>query len=320
MKKIKTKYKIIFLIVLFFALLIIEFPYYIESPGGISSLEDKIEIDGYKSKGSFNLSYVSEYSATVPLIFYSFFNKNFDIVKQDEYVMDGETVEDYSNRDSLFMEEAISSAIYVAFKKANKNIEEINNKLYVLYNENENSDLKVNDEIIEINGNEVKSREDIENLLKTIKSDKVKIKVKRNEKISTKQVYLTKEKKLGIIVSNIKEYKTNPKLSFKIDKNESGSSGGLMMALSIYNSLIKEDLTNGLKIVGTGTIDYDGNVGEIAGVKYKLISAKKAHANLFFVPFGDNCKEAKKLNKKYNYKINIKCVKNFDEAVAYLNS
>ena len=320
MKKIKTRYKIIFFIIIVFALLIIEFPYYIESPGGISSLENKIKVNGYKSKGSFNLAYVNEYVATIPLIVYSIFNKKFDIVKQDEYIMNGETEDDYSNRDKLLMDESISNATYVAYKKANKTIEEISNKLYVLYNENENSDLKVNDEIIELNNIKVFSREDIEKILKTIDKDKVTLKVKNEDKIYTKHVYLTKDKKLGIIVSNIKEYKTNPEINFNIDKNESGSSGGLMMALSIYNSLIKKDLTNGKKIVGTGTIDTYGNVGEIGGVKYKLISAEKSKADLFFVPYGDNCLEAQQLNKKYKYKLKIKCVKTFDEAIDYLNS
>ena len=36
-----------------------------------------------------------------------------------------------------------------------------------------------------------------------------------------------------------------------------------MLALSFYNSLIDEDITGGKKISGTGTIDLDGNVGEI---------------------------------------------------------
>ena len=36
------------------------------------------------------------------------------------------------------------------------------------------------------------------------------------------------------------------------------------------NSLVEEDITHGLKIVGTGTIDYDGNVGSIGGVEYNI--------------------------------------------------
>ena len=48
--------------------------------------------------------------------------------------------------------------------------------------------------------------------------------------------------------------------------------------LAIYKELIEEDITHGLKIVGTGTIDELGNVGEIDGVKYKILGAVKNKA------------------------------------------
>ena len=91
-----------------------------------------------------------------------------------------------------------------------------------------------------------------------------------------------------------------------------------MTALSIYNNLIKEDITKGLTIVGTGTIDINGNVGVIGGVSYKLKSAEKENADLFFVPKGENYKEAIKIKKEKNYNIKIVGISTFDEAISYL--
>lgn len=54
-----------------------------------------------------------------------------------------------------------------------------------------------------------------------------------------------------------------------------------MTTLEIYNSLTDDDLTKGYKIVGTGTIDMEGNVGMIGGVKYKLKGAIKKKADIF---------------------------------------
>ena len=71
-----------------------------------------------------------------------------------------------------------------------------------------------------------------------------------------------------------------------------------MMALSIYGNLTNQDLTNGKTIVGTGTIDIDGNVGSIGGVKYKLIGAVKNKADIFIVPNGENYDEAIKIKKE----------------------
>jgi PDZ domain-containing protein len=104
----------------------------------------------------------------------------------------------------------------------------------------------------------------------------------------------------------------------KSKSNESGPSGGLITTLSIYDALIKKDLTKGYKIVGTGTISDDGTVGEIGSVTFKLASAVKDKADIFLCP-KENYKDATKYAKKHKYDIIIKEVASFDEAVDYLN-
>ena len=66
--------------------------------------------------------------------------------------------------------------------------------------------------------------------------------------------------------------------------NVGGPSAGMMMALNVYNLLIESDITNGKKIAGTGTIEIDGSVGPVGGVKQKVIAAKRANASLILVP------------------------------------
>lgn len=63
-----------------------------------------------------------------------------------------------------------------------------------------------------------------------------------------------------------------------------GSSGGLMMALRIYDALRGSVAHEQRRIAGTGTIALDGRVGPIEGAKQKLIAAKRAGARVFFVP------------------------------------
>ena len=75
-----------------------------------------------------------------------------------------------------------------------------------------------------------------------------------------------------------------------------------------------------MTIVGTGTIDLDGNIGSIGGVEYKLKSAVKKKVDLFIVPNDINYKEALKLKQKYNYNIEIIGVSTFDEVIEYLNN
>ena len=119
-----------------------------------------------------------------------------------------------------------------------------------------------------------------------------------------------------ILVNSIK-VETDKNIEFKYSSNESGSSGGLMSTLEIYDSLVEEDITKGLKIAGTGTINYDGTVGEIGGVKYKLAGAVKKKADVFLVP-SNNYQEALELKEKNNYDIKIIEAKDFKSVLKSL--
>ena len=300
----------------------IRFPYYIDAPGGISDVSEKIEIDGYESKGSFNLAYVREYRASIPTLLISLLNKDWKVLKLDDVMLDTEDYDTYEIRDKILMDESISNAIYVAYTKANKDIKIKTNKLLVTYIlESADTDLSVGDEIVSVNGNYVKSKDDVTSIIENLNiGSKLSIKVINNGNEYTKYAYIKDDdgKKIGILLSNIKEYETDPKINISVDSNESGPSGGLITALSIYNSLVEVDITKGLKIVGTGTIDEYGAVGSIGGVEYKLKSAVKKGADLFIVPNDSNYDEAIKLKEKNNYKIEILGVSTFDEVIEYL--
>ena len=324
-KYIKENYKFIISLILIFVVLNIRFPYYIDAPGGISDISKKIEINGYKSNGSFNLSYVKEYKSTIPTLVYSFLNKDWKILKREEVLLDTENDKSYELRDKLLMEEGISNAIYIAYTKANRNIEEISNKLYVTYiSSNSITDLMVGDEIIKINNKNVYSKKEIYDIIEKLNiGDKLELSVKNNNKNYKRYATVINDednKKIGILITNIREYRTNPNVIVNTDSNESGSSGGLIIALYIYNSLVKDDITQGLTIVGTGTIDEYGNVGSIGGIEYKLKSAVKSKADVFLVPSDENYNDAVKLKEKNNYDIRIIGISTFDEAVKYLEN
>lgn len=77
-----------------------------------------------------------------------------------------------------------------------------------------------------------------------------------------------------------------------------GPSAGLLFALSIVELLGPEDLTGGRIIAGTGTVDRDGQVGAVGGVRQKVSGATAPAsgdepAAVFLVPRG-NLKEARR--------------------------
>jgi PDZ domain-containing protein len=69
-----------------------------------------------------------------------------------------------------------------------------------------------------------------------------------------------------------------------------GPSAGTMFALGIIDKLTPGELTGGKKIAGTGTMDADGTVGPIGGIRQKLYGARGAGATWFLAPTA-NCGE-----------------------------
>lgn len=301
-----------------------EFPYYIDAPGGLLDVSDRIEItNGYKSEGSFNLAYVSELKATIPTLLIAYFSPNWDILKEEDILYDNETMNELIFRDRILLEEALSNATIVGYEKAGKTVEITNEKLYVSFiSEEALTTLRVGDEILEVEGTKIKSKNDLSKAISTFKEhEEIKIKVLANEeeviRIATIQTIEGKNM-IGIVLSFISDIKTTPEIKFHFSKSESGPSGGLMTALSIYNMLTQEDLTKGHTIVGTGTIELDGTVGSIGGVKYKLSGAARKKAEIFFVPTGENYEEAIKLQKEHHYDIEIVPIEHIDDAIEYL--
>lgn len=67
-----------------------------------------------------------------------------------------------------------------------------------------------------------------------------------------------------------------------------GPSAGMMYALGLIDKLTPQDETGGKVIAGTGTIDAKGKVGEIGGIRLKMLGAKRDGAAWFLAPKG-NC-------------------------------
>lgn len=321
-KFIKNNIKYIIIYICLFLFICIPLPYYIDMPGGTTNINKKIEIENsYKSKGMFGFAYVSSLRATPLFYIISLINNNWEVVPIKDIKLDNETIKDVNYRDNLLMEESFDSASIVAYKKANKKLNIIDNKLYVTYiDKKSKTNLVVGDQIISIDNIKVNNLEDIKKNIKN--KNKINIKVINKNKIYQKKatiVNIDNKKSIGIMVTNDIKFESKPVIKFKKNSNESGPSGGLMLSLAIYNNLVKEDITKGKKIIGTGTIDINGKVGEIGGISFKIKGAVKDKADIFLVPEA-NYKEALKTIKDNNYDIKLVKVRTFNDALNYLNN
>ena len=324
-KIIKENYLYILFSFILSAVLLYPLPYYIYNGGGIINVDERVEIDNnYKSKGSFNLCYVTEVKATIPTYLLAKILPDWDIVAKDEVSLSSnETDKDIYTRDRIFLNNANVNAINVAYKQANKEITVTDTNNYIIYiSEIAKTNLKIGDIIKTVDGNNISSLNDLKEIVNNKKGGEIiNFIVKRNNKEKECIAEVIEDnytKLIGISLQTTYEYETNPDIDLSFSSNESGPSGGLLLALSIYNHLIKKDITNGMTIAGTGTIDIDGNVGSIGGVKYKLSGAVSSKADVFIVPNGENYEEAISLKKKNDYNIKIIGVSTFNEAIEKL--
>jgi PDZ domain-containing protein len=73
-----------------------------------------------------------------------------------------------------------------------------------------------------------------------------------------------------------------------------GPSAGLAMTLGIIDVLTPGSLTGGSRVATTGTIDADGNVGPVGGIRQKTHLVVRQGVPLFLVPAGDEADEAQR--------------------------
>lgn len=323
---LKEEYKfIIFMLLLLF---ILNFPvnYYIVVGGGISEVGERIEVENKKeSKGSFNISYVSQLDANILTYALSYIIPTWEREDPSIYKFDStESLEDIEFRSELDLKTANGTATYWAYTLANKEVEEISSKLYVIGttpNEYETS-LKIQDEIVEVEGKHFDTIEEYKEIINSKEQgEELTLKIIRDNKeieVKNKIYEVDNSKIIGVYLQYVKEYKSNPKVEIKFKDNESGPSAGLITTLEIYNQLTNKDLTKGYTIAGTGTIEADGTVGEIGGIEHKILGAASAKADYFLSPSGDNYKQAKKYIEEKNLKIKLIEVKSIEDAIEKL--
>ena len=323
-KFIKNNIKVIILYAVLIAAFTVPLDYEIYTPGGLIKLSDRLDVEGYEEKGDFNLTYVGGKKGTIPLLLLSYIIPNWDIVSVDEMRIGEEEYTDIVKRGQIDLVSVNQNALIVAFEEAGYeykiNKEEI--AVYYIFEE-ATTDLKVGDIITHINGVKVNSLEELKSKISEHEvGEEVSFTVLRNDKEEkcSGVVYESEgEKIIGIYLHSILDVKTTPKVTFNYKTNENGASGGLMSTLQIYNTLINEDITKGDVIAGTGTIELDGTVGEISGVKYKLIGAVKNGADVFIAPT-NNYEEALKVKEENNYDIEIIEATTFKEVVEKLKN
>ena len=304
---------IIFIIIMVL-IISIKLPYYVEAPGGTINLSKRIDKNYEKKNGSLNMLYVTEYKGNIVTVLLSKLIKSWDLYEISNQQISNENAEDIYLRNKVMLDNSIQNATFVAYHEAGKQIDIKDTQNIVIATLKDNN-FKIGDIVLSIDDIPVLNITTIKEYLKDLTvGDEVNILVKRNNREKNIKVKLDEDKILGVMIVTNYTYETEDPLDIAFKSGEGGSSGGLVLALGIYSKITGIDILKGRHIAGTGTIDIDGNIGEIDGVKYKIAGAVRNHIDVVLVS-PDNYDEAKKVIKENKYNIELVKVATFKEAV-----
>jgi len=334
-KNLNIKQKKLLVVVLTFFIVVgsltfVKTDYFFMSPGPPYQWEIEYgEIENYDFDGNLYQLTVRRDEASALIYLWSFFDNSIDLYPREMILPNGVTREELNQISIQNMKTSENVAIAVALEYLDFNVSTKGEGVLVvgvLEGSPVEGKLKKGDKIFSINNKEISSASEFIATLREFEIGEF-IKIGLYREFDGDEQFLEIETKLiehvdyedepmvGFLATTINEKFDFPFLIDIKTGNVGGPSAGLMMALNVYNNLIPEDITNSMVIAGTGTIEVDGSVGPVGGIKQKVISAKNAGAELILVPMA-NFEEAKPLATNFT---KIVAVESFEEALKVIS-
>jgi PDZ domain-containing protein len=153
--------------------------------------------------------------------------------------------------------------------------------------------LNIGDTITAIDGKQISTVDDITRFMSGAKpGQKVTITVDRLGVSQSKKLEVTlgsterdgtRAPFLGIYMETRPHYRFPFDVGFDTG-DIGGPSAGLALTLSLIDKLSKQGLTGGREIAVTGTMQVDGSVGPIGGIRQKVAAVRDAGVHYFLVP------------------------------------
>lgn len=300
----------------------VELPYLAFSPGPISDAADSIvveDVEVFPPEGELLMLTVVSQDVNVFEALIAGIDPTIDLVRRQAVRRAGETDEEYRNRVLQQMDDSNFRSVAVALNYLGYDLIPTE----VVINEfvegvPAESVLELGDTIKAVNGAPITNVEDIRSQIEGLQpGDSMEVTVVRDGIESTVTVELAEREDepgvpmIGVILGEL----TSPPFPVDIEAGDvGGPSAGMMHTLAIIDTLTEGELTKGHVIAGTGTISMDGTVGNIGGIRQKVVAAEAAGAEYILVPEG-NYDSALTAEREA---IEIVPVTTIDDAIAFL--
>jgi PDZ domain-containing protein len=312
----------------------IHLPYFSVGPGPAVNVLTLIDARGgartYESKGQLLLTTVSESVNTVNVwdAVLAWIDPNVTLISQ-QAVLGGQTSREVDIENQLEMDDSKYNAEIAAFRALGLDVPRVAGArvLSVVEGLPAAGKLRAQDLIVSVDGVSVKDPAGAVTLLQKHKiGETVSIGYRRGRSARTVTMKtvpsqpVAGKKPHAVIGVSLEPAFRLPRDIAVDTQNIVGPSGGMMIALSIYDAFTPADLTGGHIIAGTGTIAVLSNgqavVGDIGGIQEKVRAAAAHGADIFLAPF-DQAADARKVAPK---SMRVFGVRTFDEALKFLKS
>lgn len=283
-------------------------PYVIESPGPaidvLGDYEDEkiLTIDGgdehptYPTDGELMMTTVSVdggpgYRVTAAEVLVAWFDGTRSVLPRELLYPEDQSAEESSLETSVQMSTSQQDAVAVALDELDIPYEDTVIVAGVETGAPADGVLVPGDRVLRINGESASDTAGFQALAAaTPAGQDVEMTVERDGKEQTLQVPTEQadgKPRMGIVLGAGHDFPIDVGIAVG---DVGGPSAGTMFALSVYDELTPGALTGGKDIAGTGTIDAEGAVGAIGGIRQKMVGARDAGADYFLAP-AENCDE-----------------------------
>lgn len=289
-------------------------PYVIEVPGPVFDTLGTVKVDGkkvdmieiveektYPTSGSLDLLTVSTLGDPQSLsnwfdVVTAWFDPSKAVLPVDAVYPPGTSVDDFNEEGRIMMDNSQRDAIAAALTELHYDLPSVLTVGALTNDSAAEGILEPGDVLVSINGETADSVEAMRDIIAKVGAgNPVPIEVLRNGEPLTLTVYpkLSAEAPHVPLVGVIPSIEYDFPIDVKIQlENVGGPSGGQMFALGIIDKLTPGALNGGESVAGTGTINADGEIGAIGGIRQKMYGAVRSGATWFLAP-ASNCDEVR---------------------------
>ena len=299
----------------------ISLPLVAYSPGPTSDAVDAVVVEGaetFPPAGEMIMLTVQSQDLNVFEAILAGVDPTLDVLGRQVVRPPDESDEEYRRRNLQLMDQSTQTAIGVAL--ARLDLSDVEQETFITgyaADTPAGAVLEIGDRIVSLEGTEIVEPDDLSPALEGYgPGDSVTIEVERDGELLDYDIQLDAFEEdpdrpfIGIVVRP---------LPYWIDVDSGivgGPSAGMMYSLAIIDVLSPGNLTAGRVVAGTGTVDPEGNVGTIGGIRQKVVAAEAAGAEYMLVPSG-NYDQALTAPRE---SLELVPVETVDEALEFLES